>query len=87
MAKFSPGKLAMLALAEEAARRDITRYELGASHDSYKSRVTNASYTVAGGAVWAIPGERAARGLYRRLYRERKTRRDVADKTDTASSD
>jgi CelD/BcsL family acetyltransferase involved in cellulose biosynthesis len=87
MAKFSPGKLAMLALAEEAARRDITRYELGASHDSYKSRVTNASYAVAGGAVWAIPGERAARGLYRRLYRERKTRRDVADKTDTASSD
>ncbi len=72
MAKFSPGKLAMLATAEEAARRDFTRFELGAGQDSYKSRVTNASYPVAGGAVWVIPGERAARGLYRRLYLERK---------------
>jgi CelD/BcsL family acetyltransferase involved in cellulose biosynthesis len=72
MAKFSPGKLAMLALAEEAARRDITRLELGAGQDSYKSRLTNASYWAAGGAVWAIPGERAARGLYRRLHQERK---------------
>ena len=67
MARFSPGTLAMLATAEEAARRDITRFELGAGLDAYKSRVTNASYPVAGGAVWAIPGERAARGLYRRL--------------------
>jgi CelD/BcsL family acetyltransferase involved in cellulose biosynthesis len=66
LGKFSPGKLAMLAIAEEAARRGITRFELGAGQDSYKSRVTNASYPVAGGAVWAIPGERAVRGLYRR---------------------
>jgi len=78
IAKFSPGKLAMLATAEEAARRDITRFELGASQDSYKSRVTNASYAVAGGAVWVIPGERAARGLYRRLHLERKVRRGRA---------
>ena len=34
-----------------------------------KSRVTNASYPVAGGAVWVIPGERAARGLYWRWRR------------------
>ncbi|MGD0700492.1 MAG: GNAT family N-acetyltransferase [Trebonia sp.] len=87
MAKFSPGKLAMLATAEEAARRDITRFELGAGQDSYKGRITNASHLVAGGGVWVIPGERAARGLYRRLYLERKMRRDVADKADAASSD
>jgi CelD/BcsL family acetyltransferase involved in cellulose biosynthesis len=73
MGKFSPGKLAMLAIAEEAARRHITRFELGAGQDSYKSRVTNASYPVAGGAVWVVPGERAVRGLYRR-WREGKTR-------------
>jgi CelD/BcsL family acetyltransferase involved in cellulose biosynthesis len=87
MAKFSPGTLAMLATAEEAARRDIRRIELGAGRDAYKSRLTNASYAIVGGAVWVIPGERAARGLYRRLYQERKARPDVADKAVTASSD
>ena len=87
LAKFSPGKLAMLATAEEAARRDITRFELGAGQDSYKSRIANASYAVAGGAVWVIPGERAARGLYRRLHLEREVRPDVADRAATASSD
>lgn len=87
MAKFSPGKLAMLATAEEAARRDITRFELGAGQDSYKSRVTNASYPVAGGAIWVIPGERAARELYRRLYRERKLRRHLANQAFTGASD
>ena len=72
MKKFSPGKLILLATAKEAARRNITRLELGAGQDDYKSRLSNGSYPVAGGAVWVIPGERAARGLYRRLYRERK---------------
>jgi CelD/BcsL family acetyltransferase involved in cellulose biosynthesis len=74
MKKFSPGKLVLLATAEEAAQRDITRFELGAGQDAYKSRVGNASYPVAGGGVWVIPGERAARGLYRRFYLERKLR-------------
>jgi len=72
MKKFSPGKLILLATAEEAARRDITRFELGAGQDAYKSRLSNGSYPVASGAVWVIPGERAVRGLYRRLYLERK---------------
>ncbi len=67
MKKFSPGKLVLLATAKEAARRGITLFELGAGQDPYKSRVSNDSYPVAGGAVWAIPGERAVRGLYRRL--------------------
>lgn len=68
MKMFSPGKLVLLATAEEAARRDISRFELGAGHDAYKGRVSNGSYPVTGGAVWVIPGERVARGLYRRLY-------------------
>jgi CelD/BcsL family acetyltransferase involved in cellulose biosynthesis len=72
MKKFSPGTLILFATVEEAARRHITRFELGAGQEAYKSRVSNGSYPVAGGAVWAIPGERAARGLYRRLYLERK---------------
>lgn len=67
LAKFSPGTLVMLATLEEAARRHITRIDMGAGQDSYKSRVMNASHPVAGGAVWVIPGERAARALYRRL--------------------
>jgi CelD/BcsL family acetyltransferase involved in cellulose biosynthesis len=87
MARFSPGTLAMLATAEEAVRRDITRIDLGAGQDSYKSQLTNASYAVAGGAVWVIPGERAARGLYRRLHQERQVRPGVADQADTASSE
>jgi CelD/BcsL family acetyltransferase involved in cellulose biosynthesis len=66
MGKFSPGRLSLLATAEEAARRHITRLEMGPGQDAYKTRITNASYPVAGGAVWVIPGERAARGLYRR---------------------
>jgi CelD/BcsL family acetyltransferase involved in cellulose biosynthesis len=57
---------ALIATLEEAARRHITRIDMGAGQDSYKSRLTNASYPVAGGAVWVIPGERAARALYRR---------------------
>jgi len=66
MGKYSPGMTALIATLEEAARRHITRIDMGAGQDSYKSRLTNASYPVAGGAVWVIPGERAARALYRR---------------------
>jgi CelD/BcsL family acetyltransferase involved in cellulose biosynthesis len=66
MRKFSPGTIALLATAEEAARRDITRIDMGAGQDDYKSRLANTSCPVAGGGVWTIPGERAARSLYRR---------------------
>jgi CelD/BcsL family acetyltransferase involved in cellulose biosynthesis len=74
MKMFSPGTLILLATAEEAARRDITRLDLGAGQDTYKGRLSNGSYPVAGGAVWVIPGERPARELYRRFYLERKLR-------------
>jgi len=69
MRKFSPGTLALLATAEEAERRDITRIDMGAGQDGYKMRMANASYPVAGGAVWAFAGERVARGAFRRLSR------------------
>lgn len=68
MRKFSPGTMALLATAEEAERRGITRIDMGAGQDSYKRRMANASYLAAGGAIWAIPGERAARGVFRRFY-------------------
>lgn len=86
MKMFSPGKLILLATAKEAARRDITRLELGAGQDAYKNRVSNGSYPVVGGAVWVIPGERAARGLFRRLYVDRRTRRRTAEQATAASS-
>jgi len=65
--KFSPGTLLVLATVEEAASRNISRIDMGAGQDSYKFRLANDSYPVAGGAVWASPGERAARAVYRRL--------------------
>jgi CelD/BcsL family acetyltransferase involved in cellulose biosynthesis len=83
MRKFSPGTAILLTTAEEAARRDFTRIEMGAGQDAYKSRIANASDPVAGGAVWVIPGERAARGLIRQYYVERKMRRYLEDKAGT----
>lgn len=65
--KSSPGTILMLATAEEAARRGIGRIDMGAGQDSYKFRLANDSYPVAGGAIWAIPGEGAAREIYRRF--------------------
>jgi CelD/BcsL family acetyltransferase involved in cellulose biosynthesis len=65
--KFSPGTIVVLATAEEAASRNISRIDMGAGQDSYKFRLANDSYPVAGGAVWVTPGERAARALYRRF--------------------
>lgn len=73
MRKFSPGTIALLATAEEAARRTITRIDMGPGQDEYKARLANGSYPVAGGAVWVIPAERAARRVYRR-YRARRYR-------------
>ncbi len=58
----------LFALAEEAANRGIARIDFGGGQDSYKFSLANASYTVAGGAVWASRWEQAARSLYRRLH-------------------
>jgi CelD/BcsL family acetyltransferase involved in cellulose biosynthesis len=67
LSRFSPGTMLVLAVAEEAASRGITYFDLGYGQDSYKLRLANTSYPVAGGAVWVSRTERAARRLYRQL--------------------
>jgi hypothetical protein len=54
-------------IAEEAACRGITRLDLGYGQDECKFGLANASYAVAGGAVWAGRWEQAARRVYRKL--------------------
>jgi len=68
LSRFSPGTIMLFALAEEAANRGIARIDFGGGQDSYKFSLANASYPVAGGAVWASRREQAARSLYRRLH-------------------
>ena len=70
LGRFSPGTMLMLAVAEEAANRGIDHLDLGGGQDSYKFRLANTSYPVAGGAVWVSRTEEFARRVYRRL-RER----------------
>ena len=70
-ARFSPGMIMWLAVAEEAARQGVTRIDFGYGEDSYKSRLANASYAVSGGAVWSSRVEATGRAIYRRLrFRE-----------------
>lgn len=76
MEKFSPGKLMLLATVEEAVRQGMRELAFGPGRDEYKSRFSNGSHPIAGGAVWVIPGERAVRGLYRRFCLEAKTEAD-----------
>lgn len=67
LSRFSPGTLLILAVAEEAANQGLGYYDLGYGQDSYKFRLANTSYSVAGGAVWVSRAERTARRLYRHL--------------------
>lgn len=95
LSRFSPGRMMWQPLAEQAASQGITRLDLGYGQDQYKFGLANASYPVAGGAVWASRCEQAARSVYRRL-RERGGRRpglageagseggDMAELTETA---
>jgi CelD/BcsL family acetyltransferase involved in cellulose biosynthesis len=69
--RSSPGTMILLAVAEEAASRGFTRIDLSAGQDSYKLRLANGSYPVAGGAVWAHRMEQAGRRLYRSLIQRR----------------
>lgn len=92
LGRYSPGRMMWQPLAEEAARRGMTRLDLGSGQDQYKSGLANASYLVAGGAVWASRCERAARGAYRRLHergtgpsgRPREGKVNVAELAETA---
>ena len=70
MGRFSPGIILVMAVAEEAAARDIPSIDLGYGQDSWKFSLATRSYAVAGGGVWATPFEAAARSLYRRLVYE-----------------
>ena len=67
LARFAPGTIGLFALAEDAARRGVTRFELGAGQETYKFRLANKSYAVASGAVWRSRGEDFGRKIYRRL--------------------
>lgn len=67
LSSYSPGTMLTLAIAEEAAARGISRFDLGPGQDQYKFRLANQSYPVAGGAVWAYRAEAVARRLYRRV--------------------
>ena len=67
LSRFSPGTIMWFAVAEEAANRGIGYIELGDGQDSYKLRLANTSYPVAGGAVWVSRTEQFARRVYRRL--------------------
>ena len=51
MKKFSSGKLILLAIAEEAARRGTTRWN-SAPPGRLQEPLRNFSYPVASGAVW-----------------------------------
>ncbi len=68
LSRYSPGRMMWQPLAEEAACRGITRLDLGYGQDQYKFGLANASYLVAGGAVWANRCEQAVRSVYRRLH-------------------
>jgi CelD/BcsL family acetyltransferase involved in cellulose biosynthesis len=69
LSRFSPGTIMLFALAEEAANRGIAQIDLGAGQDGYKFSLANASYPVAGGAVWVSRAEQAVRRLYRQFRR------------------
>jgi CelD/BcsL family acetyltransferase involved in cellulose biosynthesis len=73
--RSSPGTMILLAAAEEAINRGITLIDLGGGQDSYKHRLANGSYQVAGGAVWAHRAEEMGRRIYRRLARLKAERR------------
>jgi CelD/BcsL family acetyltransferase involved in cellulose biosynthesis len=67
VSRSSPGTTMIFALAEEAASRGITWFDLGYGQDGHKFGLANDSYLVAGGAVWASRAEQRARQAYRRL--------------------
>ena len=64
---FAPGMMLWNPLAAAAAEREVTQIDLGAGQDIYKFGLSNDSYMVAGGAVWARRSEAAARKLFRRF--------------------
>lgn len=63
LARYSPGYILLLAMAEYAGRNRLRRIDLGKGDDFFKTRFMNASSTVAGGSVIAAPLLRRVREL------------------------
>jgi CelD/BcsL family acetyltransferase involved in cellulose biosynthesis len=74
LSRFAPGMMLWHPLAKAAEERGIGQIDLGAGQDTYKFGLSNDSYLVAGGAVWASRVEAAARKIYRRLRSLSKSR-------------
>jgi CelD/BcsL family acetyltransferase involved in cellulose biosynthesis len=71
ISRSSPGIIMSLALVEAAASQGVSHIDLGPGAFSYKFRLATGSYPVAGGGVWALRAEDAARRAYRHLYYNR----------------
>ena len=67
LARFSPGIMMWILLAEAAANRGVERIDLGYGEGSYKFRLANDSYPLARGVVWSTRIENVSRKIYRRL--------------------
>ena len=86
LSQFSPGTMLILAVAEEAAKRDIGYFDLGYGQDSYKFRLANTFYSVAGGAVWVSRAEEFARRVYRGLQQRSATSGQAGRKDNGAAT-
>jgi CelD/BcsL family acetyltransferase involved in cellulose biosynthesis len=66
LSRFAPGTMLWHPLVKAAEERGISQIDLGPGAQPYKVELSNDSYPVAGGAVWASRLGGAARSLYRR---------------------
>ena len=67
LSRFAPGMMLWLPLAKAAEKRGISQIDLGAGQDTYKFKLSNDSYIVAGGAVWVRKAEATCRKIFRGL--------------------
>jgi len=65
LARYSPGTLMARHIAEEAPRHGVTLIDIGWGDDAYKRSLSNGSYPIFGGTIWANRLESGARALYR----------------------
>ncbi|HEX3514581.1 MAG TPA: GNAT family N-acetyltransferase [Trebonia sp.] len=66
LSRFAPGTMLWHPLVKAAEERGISQIDLGPGAQPYKFELSNGSYPVAGGVVWASRPLGAARSLYRR---------------------
>lgn len=65
--RFAPGSMLWAPLAKAAEERGVSQIDLGSGKEAYKFELSNGSYPVAGGAVWASGAEAVGRNVYRRF--------------------